>query len=215
MRVKFLLLMAALGVSLVCRAQSVPTEAERFFGAGFEPRAKTVDVTFGLTVPASHQGLKEFWMQGPSGSVCFLFKATESLRLGVGGEAALFSFRRGTFQQTFPEAELQETVLSTVHLYIALRHYLMPRARMSPFFGAELGVLRSTGAEYKHVVDGVRRTYYDIPDIARLTGSLSAGIDYFIFRFISVQIQGRVAFVVHDPNIGTLLTAHGGFKFVL
>ncbi|MBP1691990.1 MAG: hypothetical protein H6Q32_1342, partial [Bacteroidetes bacterium] len=177
--------------------------------------SKTVDVTFGITFPLSHTGLKEFWMQGPSGNVCFLFKASETTRLGIGGEAALFSFRRGTFQLTFPEAELQESVLSTVHLYIALRHYLMPRARMSPFFGAELGVLRSTGAEYKPVIDGVRRTYYDIPDIARLTGSVSAGLDYYIFRLISLQVQGRAVFVANDPNIGTLFTAHAGFKFAL
>lgn len=215
MTMRSLVLLVLLGMPVFCHAQDTLNADDRFFGRGFEPRGKTVDVTLGATFPISHAGLKEFWMLGPSGGVCFLFKATEQMRLGIGGEASLFSFRRGTFQRAFPEAEIQESLLSTVYLYIALRHYMAPRDRLSPFVGAEIGVLRSTGAEYKPVIDGVRRTYYDVPDIARLTGSVSAGLDYYIFRVIAVQVQGRAVYVVNDPNIGVLLTAHAGLKFAM
>lgn len=208
-------LMLLLGVPFFCQAQDVMTEGELFFGRGVEPRRKTVDVTVGTTFPVSHPGLKEFWMQGPAGGVCFLFKASETTRLGLGGEASLFSFRLGAFARAFPQADIQESLIATVYLYIALRHDLMPRARLSPFVGAEIGVIRSTGAEYKPVIDDVRRTYYDIPNIARLAGSVSLGVDYFIFKVIALQMQARVAYVLNDPNIGMLVSTQAGFKFAL
>jgi hypothetical protein len=202
-------------VPLLSLAQSTLTSDEQFFGLGVEPRKKTVDVMFGTTLPVSHQGLKEFWMQGPAGDVCFLFRASEHMRLGLGLQASLFSFRLGAFAQAFPEAEKQISNLSTVYIYIALRHYMNPRERFSPFVGAQIGILRSTGVEYKAVIDGVRRIYYDIPDISRLAGAVSAGADYFIFRFIALQLQGQAVYVLNDPNIGILISVQAGLKFVL
>jgi hypothetical protein len=212
---KSVLLLTLWMVPVVCVAQSTLTSDEEFFGRDVEPRRKTVDVTFGTTFPASHQGMKEFWMQGPAGNVCFLFKTNERTRFGLGLEASLYSFRIGTFVMTFPGVEKQISNLSTLYLYIALRHYGFPRERFSPFIGAELGVLRSTGVEYKAVVDGVRKTYYDIPGIARMAGSVSTGLDFYVYQLIALQLQGRATYVLNDPNIGLLVSAQAGLKYVL
>jgi len=207
-------------IMLVCApvagfAQDSPRVHEEGFHLLYAPRDKTIEITGGATFPMSHSALTDFWMRGPSLSTCFLFKANDGIRFGVGAEVAHLSFRRGAFEVAFPGVPLQVKHLTTVHIFLAVRNYLRPSVRLSPFFGAEVGVLRVTGAEYKAVIGGVRHTYYEIPGMSHLAGAVVAGIDYYVSRRIAVQLQGRAVYVVNDPETGILLTAHAGMKFTL
>jgi len=188
---------------------------EEGFHLLYAPRDKTIEITGGATFPMSHAALTDFWMRGPSLNTCFLFKANAVIRFGVGAEVAQFSFRRGAFAEAFPGVAVQVKHLTTVHIFLAVRNYLRPSVRMSPFFGAEVGVFRATGAEYKEVINGVRHTYYEIPGMSHLAGAVLAGIDYYVSRRIAVQLQCRAVYVVNDPDTGMLLTAHAGMKFTL
>ncbi len=210
-----LLLTILLCVQVAGFAQDSAKVHEQRFRVLYSPRNKSIEITGGATFPMSHSALTDFWTRGPSGGACFLFRANDVMRVGVGAEVALFSFRRGAFAEAFPGVPVQVSNLTTVHIFLAVRNYLRPSVRLSPFFGAEAGVLRVTGAEYKEIIGGVRHTYYEIPGMSHLTGSVSAGLDYYISRRVALQMQGRAIFVINDPETGLLLTAHAGMKFAL
>lgn len=212
---KSILLIVMLGLPLCGVAQLSREDREEIPRIVYSPRDRTLEITGGMTVPLSHAGLKEFWMRGPSGGVEFLFRANDLVRFGVGSEVALFSFRRGAFAEKFPDVIPQVTHLTGVYLFLAVRNYVRPGLRMSPFFGAEVGVLRMTGAEYKAILNGVRRTYYEIPAMSHLAGSVSAGLDYYVSRTIALQVQGRAMYVFNDPDTGLLVTTHAGVRFSL
>jgi hypothetical protein len=181
----------------------------------FAPRNTTFELLGGMTIPMSHASLKNLWLRGPSARVAFYFKANDRTRFGVGIDAALFSFRRGMFAAIFPGVPVQAKNLTTIHVYMGMRNYLKPSVRMTPFLGAEVGVVRCSGAEYKAIISGVRHTYYDIPGMAHLAASVSAGVDYYLVPHLAVQLEGRAIYVVNDPDMGLFLTAHAGFKFAL
>jgi|WetSurMetagenome_2_1015567.scaffolds.fasta_scaffold64064_3 hypothetical protein len=208
-----LLLIVLLCVPVAGLSQDSAKVQEDAFRLLYAPRDRTIELTVGITFPMSHAALTSFWLRGPSMGACFLFKANDVIRFGVGAEVDYFSFRRGTFQETFPGVPLQVQHLATVHVYLAVRNYLRPSLRMTPFFGAEIGVLRVTGAEYKIISGGVRHTYYEIPGMSHLAGGVSAGLDYYVNRQVAVQLQGRAVYVFNDPDTGILVTAHAGVKF--
>ncbi len=210
-----LLLIILLCLPVAGFAQDTAKVQEQGFHLLYSPRDKTIEITGGATFPMSHSALTDFWMRGPSGGACFLFRANDVMRVGVGAEVAYFSFRRAGFAEAFPGVPLQVKDLTAVHIFLAVRNYLRPGVRMSPFFGAEVGVLRLTGAEYKEIIGGVRHTFYEIPGMSHLTGSVSAGLDFYISRRVALQLQGRAGFVVNAPETGLLLTAHAGVKFAL
>lgn len=210
-----LLLIVFLCMQVAGFAQESAKVQEKGFHLLYSPRDKTIEITGGATFPMSHSALTDFWTRGPSGGACFLFRANDVMRVGVGAEVAYFSFRRGAFAEAYPGVPLQVSHLTTVHIFLAVRNYLRPGLRLSPFFGAEVGVLRVTGAEYKEIIGGVRHTYYEIPGMSHLTGSVSAGLDFYISRRVALQLQGRAVYVVNDPETGLLLTAHAGVKFAL
>ena len=210
-----LLLIVFLCMQVAGFAQDGLTAQELSFRLLYAPRDKTIEITGGATFPMSHSALTDFWTRGPSGGACFLFRANNVMRVGVGAEVAYFSFRRGAFAEAYPGVPLQVSHLTTVHIFLAVRNYLRLSVRLSPFFGVEVGVLRLTGAEYKAVIGGVRRTYYEIPGMSHLTGSVSAGFDYYLYRRVALQLQGRAVFVANDAEAGLLLTAHAGVKFAL
>jgi hypothetical protein len=203
-------------MTAMLHAQTSPSgKPQDVFHLLYAPRDKTIEVVGGITLPLSHAGLTDFWLRGPSLGATFLVRANYNIKFGVGGEAALFSFRRGAFALAYPGIVTQARNLATVYLYIAVRNYLKPSVRMTPFIGAEIGVLRTTGAEYKDFVAGVRNTYYEIPGMSHLASSVSAGVDYYIFRRTALQIHGRALYVFNDPNTGLLFTVHAGVKIAL
>jgi hypothetical protein len=208
-----LLLITLLCVPVSSRAQDTTRTEDQSFRLLYAPRDRTIELTVGGTIPMSHSALTDFWTRGPSMGACFLFKANDVIRFGVGAEVDYFSFRRGAFAEAFPGVPLQVQHLAIVHVYLAVRNYLRPSLRMTPFFGAEVGVLRVTGAEYKMITGGVRHTYYEIPGMSHLSGAVSTGLDYYVGRHVAVQLQGRAVYVFNDPETGMLVSVHAGVKF--
>lgn len=204
-----------MGLAAPGYAQTSTSEQKEIYRLTYSPRDRTIEFTGGATLPMSHAALTEFWMQGPSLRICGMIKANERTRVGLGVEAAHLSFRRGTFAATYPGVPVQTKHLSSVYIFLGVRNYLRPSVRLTPFIGAEIGVLRWTGAEYKEVIDGVRYTYYEIPGMAHLAGSVSAGVDYFVFRRVALQFDGRALFVLNNAETGLLLTSHIGLKYAL
>jgi hypothetical protein len=212
---KILTLVILLIPAIALQAQTTAGGKSDIFRTLYVPRDRTVEFTGGVTVPLSHQALKEFWTRGPSAGVLFLGRATSYVKFGIGGEASLFSFRRGMFALAYPGVTTQAKNLATVYLYLALRNYLKPGLRMSPYVGLDVGVLRVTGAEYKEIINGVRATYYEIPGMSRLAGSVSLGGDYYLSRRVALLLQSRALYVFNDPNTGFLLSAHAGVRLTL
>jgi hypothetical protein len=204
-----------LSVPAWCFSQGTASDQKPVFRLLYAPRNETIEIMGGVTFPISHVPLKSFWLRGPSAETAFYFKANDHIRFGVGLEAALLSFRRGTFARTFPGVPVQARTLTSIYLYLGMRNYLKPSVRMTPFIGAEIGVVRCSGAEYKEIIGGVRHTYYDIPGMSHLAASCSAGLDYYFIRRMAVQVEGRAIYVMNDTDTGLLLAAHAGFKFTL
>ena len=212
---KILTLVILLIPAIALQAQTTAGGKSDIFRTLYAPRDRTVEITGGVTVPLSHLALKQFWTRGPSAGVLFLGRATYNVKFGIGGEASLFSFRRGMFALAYPGVTTQAKDLATVYVYLAIRNYLNPGLRLSPYVGLDVGVLRVTGAEYKEIINDVRFTYYDIPGMSRLAGSVSMGGDYFLSRRIALLLHGRAMYVVNDPNVGFLLSFHAGVNFTL
>jgi hypothetical protein len=214
-RFSTLLIVFFLGAQVLCYSQAATGANRPQTVRQYPLRDKTFELMGGMTFPMSHSGLTSFWMRGPSVAAALYFKANDRIRIGAGFEAAVFSFRRGTFAQSYPGVAVQARDLASTYLYIAARNYLQPRWTITPFFGGEIGVVRLSGAEYKEIVNGVRRTYYEIPGIAHLAASGSAGLDFYLARFVALQVVGRVMYVVHDPDMGVLMAVYAGLKFAL
>jgi hypothetical protein len=214
-RFSTLLIVFVLSVPVLCYSQAPTGTSKQPSNRLFPQRDRTFEIMGGMEFPMSHSGLTGFWMRGPSVAASLYFKASDKVRFGVGIETAVFSFRRGTFAQTYPGVVVQARDLASTYLYIAARDYLQPRWRVTPFFGGEIGVLRCSGAEYKAIVNGVRQTYYEIPGMAHLAASGSAGLDFYLARFVALQVEGRIMYVVNDPDAGILTAVHAGLKFAL
>jgi hypothetical protein len=212
---KFLTFVALLIPAIALQAQTSSGAKNDVFRMLYAPRDRTVEITGGVTVPLSHEALKQFWTRGPSAEILFLGRASYNVKFGIGGEVSLLSFRRGIFALAYPDVATQVKHLATVYLYLAIRSYLKPGLRLSPYVGFDVGVLRVTGAEYKEIINGVRFTYYDIPGISRLAGSVSLGGDYYLSRRIALLVHGRAMHVFNDPNVGFLLSFHAGVKFTI
>lgn len=195
------------------RGQCQTGADESIFRLVYSPRDKTIEILGGMTLPLSHDGITDFWLRGPAVNVCLMVPATGNFRVGIGVEAALFSFRRGAFTQRYTGVTPEAKDLGLLHVYLAFRNYIRPGLRFSPYIGAEVGFARLTGAEQKEVINGVLTTYYDIPGIARLTFGASAGIDYYISRRIALQLDIRGMYMNNDPDLGIAASVQLGAKF--
>jgi hypothetical protein len=209
------LIVLLLGAHVMCYSQTATGASRPLLNRTIPVRDQTFEIMGGMTFPMSHNGITSFWLRGPSVGAAVYFKATDRVRIGAGLATAVFSFRRGAFAQTYPNVTVQARDLVSIYLYIASRSYLQPRWRVTPFFGGEIGVVRCSGVEYKGFVNGVRRTYYEIPGMAHLAASGSAGLDFYFARYVAVQVEGRAMYVVNDPDTGVLIAVHAGLKFAL
>jgi hypothetical protein len=188
-------------------------------GAGYRlvysPRDKTIEVLGGITIPLSHEGITDFWLRGPGMNVCLMVRMKDNFKVGIGGEAALFSFRQGAFNQHYPGVPPEIKDLGLLHVYLAFRNYIRPSLRFSPYLGIQVGFARLSGAEQKEVVNGVLTTYYEIPGTAHLTLGASAGIDYYVARTIALQFDIRGMYMNNDPDLGIAVSMQLGAKFTL
>ena len=185
------------------------------FRLAYTPRDKTIEILGGMTLPLSHDGITDFWLRGPSANVCLMVRMKDNFKVGIGAEAALFTFRLGAFNERYPGVTPEAKNLGLLHVYLAFRNYIRPSLRFSPYIGAQVGFARLTGAEQKEVINGVLITYYDIPGTTRLTFGASAGIDYYISRTTAVQLDIRGMYMNNDPNLGITASVQLGAKFSL
>jgi hypothetical protein len=197
------------------RGQCQTKADESAFRLVYSPRDKTIEILAGVTLPLSHEGITDFWLRGPGANACLMVRMKDNFKVGIGVEAALFSFRLGTFEERYPGVTPEPKDLGLVHVYLAFRNYIRPSLRFSPYIGAQVGFARLSGAEHKEVVNGVLTTYYDIPGTTRLTFGASAGMDYYIFRTMAVQLDVRGMYMNNDPNLGITVSVLLGAKFSL
>jgi hypothetical protein len=188
-------------------------------GAGYRlvysPRDKTIEVLGGITIPLSHEGITDFWLRGPGMNACLMVRMKDNFKVGIGCEAALFSFRQGAFNQHYPGVTPEIKDLGLLHVYLAFRNYIRPSLRFSPYLGIQVGFARLSGAEQKEVVNGVLITYYEIPGTAHLTLAASAGLDYYVSRTIALQFDIRGMYMNNDPDFGIAISMQLGAKFSL
>lgn len=181
----------------------------------YNPRQRTFEVWGGITHPFNHGSFKRFWMRGPSAGFALYLRATDAVKIGIGAEATLFSFRQGNFAKYYPTVPAQVKDVGTFNVFLALRSYFRPTMRWSPWIGGELGFTRITGAEYKEIVNAVRVTYYEVHSAIRITGTATLGVDYFVSRRIAVQMEARLSYLHHDESLGLVIGGRGGVKFTL
>lgn len=181
----------------------------------YKPREHTVEIWGGIGHPFNHAAFKRYWMRGPAAGFAVYLPTTDRVRIGVGAEATLFSFRAGNFLKYYPTVTPQVKDIVTLNVFLSLRRYFQPTARTSPYIGGEVGFTRITGAEYKAFVNNIRVTYYEVPDAFRLTGTLTLGIDHYISRRVAVQGEARLTYLHNDPNLSLMIGGRAGFKFTL
>ena len=88
-----------------CRGQCQTDEARPPFRLVYAPRDKTIESPRRDDASRSrHEGITDFWLRGPGVNVCLMVRMKDNFKVGIGGEAALFSFRLGAFQPALPRA---------------------------------------------------------------------------------------------------------------
>ncbi len=168
-----------------------------------------------MAEPVSHNGLKQFWKRGVSGSISFYVNVSREFSLGIGMDVAQFMFRPDAFSQTYPAVTVQSRDPVWGSVYVGGKMSLLPSMRTCPYVTATLGASRLTEALYRQVVDEARVTYYHIGGSTRLTFGLAVGADIYISRWLAAVLEARGWYVHNDPDIGLIATGRGGFRCTL
>lgn len=179
------------------------------------PSLLRVYVQAGYDLPLSEKGIKKFWPGGTAASASLLINRSPEIGFGLGMDAALLKFRASSFRSTFPGVLVQARDVAYLSLFIALRYTPFAKKRLAPFFGANVGIAKFTQATYIALVDSVRKTYYNVPGIARLTLGVVGGTDYYITRWFALTAEAKLTYMLHDPNAELGVLVVGGFRFTL
>ncbi len=178
-------------------------------------REKLISIGFGVAAPLSHESLTQFWTKGPNVSASVMTVTDHRFLVGLGLDASWLFFRKGSFQETYPGVPLQVRDVWLIDFYLTSKYFFRPRAQFSPYVGADVGLHKTTSAEYKVVIDGVRTTYYDIPGSTRLAFGFTGGADYVINRNLGFFLEVRGCYVHHDPDVGWAIFGRGGIELFL
>ncbi len=186
-------------------------------GTAVQPRRTALRffIGGGFGFPLSKAGIKEFWQGGPAVSAAFLVGIRPDVAFGLGADAMLLKFRTSSFTGKYAGVAAQVRDVGYLSLYIAWKYTPFWKKRLAPYIGANIGIAKYTVASYGAVIDGVRKTYYDIPGRARLNAGFVGGTDYVLSRSLALSAEAKVTYMFHDPNAGFGLTLLGGFRFTL
>jgi hypothetical protein len=195
----------ALSVTTLSAQTEVQTSVKR----------KTLAFLAGAVFPLSHEGLTDFWMRGPGGTLVLMFDLNPAVGVGIGADAGLLSFRKKEFGDRYPGIPWQATDLGFFHLYLEWKYTIAPYKRLSPFVGATIGPARVSGASYGTMIDSVRVTYYDLPGRTRLALGGLCGLDFALVRGVALEAEMRCVYLLNDPNAGMLLILHAGGRVTL
>jgi hypothetical protein len=176
---------------------------------------RTLTVSFGAGIPLSRQGVTSFWNMGPGGSARFMVSVSRPVSIGIGLEGALLRFNEGSFQRRFPAVEVRSRNILLTGVFLAMKTSLFPAMRFAPYVGASAGATRLSEAVYTTIIDSVRVSYYNLPAHTRLTLGVSAGADIFLSQAIAVDIEAKMNYFHHDPDLGISSYIRAGLRFTL
>jgi opacity protein-like surface antigen len=176
---------------------------------------QSLTLSFGAGIPQSRTGLTSFWEMGPSVSVKFMIHVNRALAFGIGLDVAHLWFKEHSFQSRFPGIAVRPQDITMGALSLAMKYSLLPTMRFSPFVGATVGATRLSEAVYRETVDSVRVTYYNIPGRTRLTFGLTAGLDIYVVRWLSLQLEAKTTYIHNDPDLGFASFLRGGIRLTL
>jgi hypothetical protein len=159
--------------------------------------------------------MTQFWAPGQTVSAEFLINITSRFSLGIGVDAARYPFREPWFVLAYPTIPPQSTDLYWWNLYFASKLAFPGRTRFVPFALGQIGVSRVTAAEYREVIGGVRVIYYDIKGRTRLTVGFGGGVDYYVYRWLLLQVEAKMTYAHNDPQRNLIPLLRAGVMFVL
>jgi hypothetical protein len=193
------------------RPEQQPQQTKRKVVRVFDRR--TISVRYGIGIPLSNKGITAFWAPGSSVSAEFLIDINSRLSLGLGIDAAKFSFREEWFRLGYPTLPIHALDLYWWNVYVGGKFAIPNRSLFTPFGEAQIGVSHITPAEYREVINGVRVTYYNIKSSTRLTLGLSAGVDVRVAWWLALQAEGKMTYAYNDPQRNFVFLGRGGFLF--
>jgi hypothetical protein len=178
-------------------------------------KRKTITLRYGLGIPLSNKGITDFWAPGGSASAEFLIDMTPRFSLGLGIDAARFSFREEWFTLGHPGLPVHALDLYWWNIYVAAKVGIPNRTLFTPFGEFQIGVSHITPAEYREVINGVRVTYYNMKSATRLTLALSAGADLRVAWWLALQAEAKMTYAYNDPQRNFVFLGRGGFLFFI
>jgi len=179
------------------------------------PKFPKTSITFsaGWTVPLSHAPIMEFWNSGPSAALAMYVNVNRFVACGMGAEGSYFVFDKPAFENRYPGVPQHPIDVGNLHLFLAWKYTGRLSTKISPTFGATVGVSKMTKAVYQVRVAGVRQTYYEIPGIARAAVGATAGVEIAMGRGVSLAVEGRLQYLHNDPETGILAGGRLGLRF--
>jgi outer membrane protein W len=135
--------------------------------------------------------------------------------VGVGLDASWLFFRKDAFHNAYPGVPTQVRDIWLIDLYLTSKYFFRPREQFSPYLGVDIGAHKTTSAEYRVVIDGVRTTYYYIPGSTRLAFGFTGGADYVVRHYLGFFLEVRGCYVHHDPDVGWTVYGRGGIELFL
>jgi len=177
------------------------------------PLRHTIAITGGMSWPVSRAGITQYWESGPAASVNFHVAVNRYVALGLSVEAAKLRFNESSFTAIYPDIPVQKDDVVWTNISVDGKLSLMPRMVTCPYVTASVGASRLTEALYRVLVDGERRTYYNVGGSTRLTMGLAAGADIYINHRLALELEARGIYVHNDPDFGVAASARGGLRF--
>lgn len=174
----------------------------------------SIVVTLGVANPQSHGRLREFWLNGPSGSAEFRVHLNPSLSLGGGGDMSLLYFNEAAFATRWPNVPIKtKENLFVGNVYIDAAYAPLPASIIRPFFKGQVGALFVTEAIYRQVIGNVRYTYYNVGGRTRLTLGVATGVTWAFDYNFGLIAEIKATYVHNDPAIGLLLFGRAGIQY--
>ncbi|MBM2841933.1 MAG: hypothetical protein HW412_2461 [Bacteroidetes bacterium] len=175
----------------------------------------TVSLSFGAGIFHPPKGSTTFWNVGPGGSTRFMITVSKPVSIGIGVDAAFFSFDEQAFRNAYPTVPVRSKNMMMANVYLAMKCMVMPSMRLSPYVGLTLGATRLSEAIYGEVIDSVRVNYYNIPARTTPTFGISLGAGIYIVQWLSFDAEAKTNYVVNNPDLKAAFLFLGGFRFTL
>ncbi len=196
---------------------SIPafTQTDTTFRAQ-QPKKSSFVLALGLTTPGGREGLREFWLSGPSASLEFLIHASKQFALGAGVDYSILYFNQNAFAMHWQGVPLKgKDNLTIFNLYLDAICSLNPNGSIRPFIAAQVGAVFIKEALYREIVGGVRRTYYNVGGNTKLALNIAPGVTFQLDEDIALLAQIKWTFVRNDPAVSALTHFRAGVQYTL